>query len=482
MPLDSATGERAAQPLADLSAEITTLAAHLHAATYRLLVLIEEFDRRGGWGEWGVLSCAHWLSWNCGIDLGAAREKVRVARCLPHLPQIADAFRKGEVSYSKVRAMTRVATPENEDYLLMIARHGSASHVERLVRGFRRVLRTMEREHTHALHEAREADVFWDDDGMLVVNARLTPEQGAVFVKALEAAREARFRERAAAQAHDDASAPGGVSAEVSCKAETAPDTHSARRADALVAMAESFLDHGLAGAGTAERHQVVLHVTAAATRSPEPGIFDACTLEAGPPIAGDTARRLGCDASLVRMVESAAGEPLDVGRRMRTVPPAIRRALERRDGGCRFPGCTNRRHVDAHHVHHWADGGETSLQNLVLLCRRHHRLVHEGGFAVRAVDGARHLVFSRRDGEAIPRVPPPLPPPVFDVAHLVEAHRIAALEIAPETCVPIGNSATMDEAMAVDGVLQASGYALHVDPPVLRDGATVPGTLPLAS
>jgi hypothetical protein len=457
MPVDSPTGERAAQPLADLCAEITTLAAHLHAATYRLLVLIEEFDRRGGWGEWGVLSCAHWLSWKCGIDLGAAREKVRVARCLAHLPQIAESFRKGEVSYSKVRAMTRVATPENEDYLLMIARHGSASHVERLVRGFRRVLRTMEREHANALDEARKLDVFWDDDGMLVVNARLTPEQGALFVKALEAAREAQYRERAAARAHDDASAPGGVSAQVSCKADTPPATHAAHRADALVAMAEGFLDHGLAGAGSAERHQVVVHVTAPARRAPERGGFDACALEAGPPIAEDTARRLGCDASVVRMVETAAGEPLAVGRKMRTVPPAIRRALERRDGGCRFPGCTNRRHVDAHHIRHWADGGETSLQNLVLLCRRHHHLVHEGGFAVRALDGARHLVFSRRDGEAVPRVPPPLPPPVFDVAHLVEATRIAALEITPETCVPIGDGDAMDEAMAVEGLLQAS-------------------------
>ena len=133
-----------------LGQEITQLAAHIHAATYRLLCLIREFDTRGGWGGVGVMSCAHWLNWQCGISLNAAREKVRVAHALGGLPKMSAAFAKGEVSYSKVRAMTRVATPENEDYLLMVAHHGTATHVDRLVRAYRGVERREERERAGA--------------------------------------------------------------------------------------------------------------------------------------------------------------------------------------------------------------------------------------------------------------------------------------------------------------------------------------------
>ena len=113
--------------LDSLEHQITELAAHIHAANYRLLCLIAEFDRREGWCQWGILSCAHWLNWKCGIGLGAARDKVRVARSLESLLRISEAFRSGQVSYSKVRAMTRVATPENETYLLNIAHHGTAA-------------------------------------------------------------------------------------------------------------------------------------------------------------------------------------------------------------------------------------------------------------------------------------------------------------------------------------------------------------------
>ena len=142
-------------PVEDLEDEITELYAHITAATYRLLVLIAALDRRGHYGAWGLRSCAHWLNYKCGISLGAAREKVRVARVLPELPKISAAFAAGAVSYSKVRAMTRVATPENEDYLLMIARHGTAWHVETLVREYRSVRREEERARAEHQHEER---------------------------------------------------------------------------------------------------------------------------------------------------------------------------------------------------------------------------------------------------------------------------------------------------------------------------------------
>ena len=156
--------------LQTLEDQITELAAHISAATWRLLTLIREYDLCSGWNGGGTKSCAHWLNWKCGIALGAAREKVRVAHALANLPQINDAFREGRLSYSKVRAMTRVATPENEDYLLMIARHGTASHMERLVRSYRRIGRLEAQEQL----SRRELICYIDDDGSYVIRGRLT--------------------------------------------------------------------------------------------------------------------------------------------------------------------------------------------------------------------------------------------------------------------------------------------------------------------
>ena len=182
--------------LETLEHQITELAAHIHAANYRLLCLIAEFDRREGWFQWGILSCAHWLNWKCGIGLGAARDKVRVARNLGSLPNISEAFRTGQVSYSKVRAMTRVATPENEHYLLNIARHGTAAHVERLVCNYRKVQRIAERQRANTLHEERCVKFHHDTDGALVLEARLPPETGAIVLEALAAAGEAMYVRR----------------------------------------------------------------------------------------------------------------------------------------------------------------------------------------------------------------------------------------------------------------------------------------------
>src|SRR5580692_12307793 len=122
----------------ELAAQITELTGHLNAANGRWLSLIAEFDRLEGWSDGSTSSCAHWLNWQCGIDLGAAREKVRVAHALEKLPRIAAAMARGELSYSKARALTRVACENTEEYFLSIALHGTASHVEKLVRHYRR--------------------------------------------------------------------------------------------------------------------------------------------------------------------------------------------------------------------------------------------------------------------------------------------------------------------------------------------------------
>src|SRR5438128_11791752 len=178
-----------------LGDEIAELSAHLDAATARLLDLIREFDARGGWGN-GFRSCAEWLSWRVGLDLGAARERVRVARALETLPLLAGALARGELSYAKVRALTRVATPETEERLLAVGRAGTACHVERIVRGWRRVDRIAEVRETALRHNSRALRVYQDEDGMVVVRGRLAPEAGAVLLQALTAAREALYRQR----------------------------------------------------------------------------------------------------------------------------------------------------------------------------------------------------------------------------------------------------------------------------------------------
>src|SRR5215813_3562285 len=172
-----------------LGDEIAELAVHLEAGTARFLDLIREFDSRGGWNN-GFRSCAAWLSWRVGLDLGAARKRVRVARALGTLPLLAQALARGELSYAKVRALTRVATPETEERLLKVGRTGTAEHVERIVRGWRRVDRIAEAKETARRHKSRALHVYQDEDGMVVIRGRLVPEVGAMVMKALEAARE----------------------------------------------------------------------------------------------------------------------------------------------------------------------------------------------------------------------------------------------------------------------------------------------------
>jgi hypothetical protein len=360
-----------------LGETIAALAARLHAATYELLVLLREFDERTGWDN-GFLSCAHWLHWRTGIDLGAAREKVRVAKALPALPRVSAAMQRGQLSYAKVRALTRVATADNEVSLLDLALAGNCAHVERVVRAWRRVDRVQAARETAARHLQRQLSTWVDDDGMVVIRGRLTPEVGAVVQRALEAAADRLGR--------DTAAAPTGheMAEEV---------TPAQRRADALALLAESALAADFDGGTAGDRYQVVLHVNAddavntriesSTTPASSAAMDGVVEVDHGALyVSTETSQRLSCDASLVHMHHDADGTVLDVGRKTRTIPPSIRRALAARDTGCRFPGCTSRR-CDAHHVRHWSEGGSTRLDNLVLLCRRHHRAVHEGGFRV---------------------------------------------------------------------------------------------------
>ncbi|MGH7268144.1 MAG: DUF222 domain-containing protein, partial [Candidatus Rokuibacteriota bacterium] len=395
----------------------------------------------GGWGT-GFRSCAHWLNWRVGLDLGAARERVRVARALGELPQLAAALARGELSYSKVRALTRVATPETEATLLGVGRAGTASHVERIVRGWRQVDRQVEAQETTARHHGRSLQVYQDDDGMWVVRGRLEPETGAVLLRALEAAGEALYqRGRATAEEAD-------------------PPTPGQRQADALALVAETALQHGLEPEPASERYQVVVHVDAAALADPDqPG---QSALEDGVRVSAETSRRLACDATRVEMRHAADDAVLDVGRRIRAIPPALRRALQARDRGCRFPGCEVR-HAQGHHIHHWASGGPTRLDNLALLCRRHHRAVHEEGYRVeRDADGTLH--FRKPNGWPILAVPPPAAVPPDPVDALVATHQARGLAIGPGTGMPSWLGERLD-----------LGWAISVLHPAANPGAYRP-------
>jgi hypothetical protein len=414
-PDSAGQGER---PLESLEQELCELAAHIAIATCRWLELVAEFDERGGWAEWGVKSCAHWLSWRCSIGLVTAREHVRIAHKLRELPKVREAFARGELSYCKVRALCRVARPETEAGLLEIALHATGAQLEKLVRGYAGALSatlgTAQR-----VHDLRYLRWSWNEDGSLRLEGRLPAEDGAVVLKALDAL------VAPAGEAEDYAASPAG-----------------ACRADALVAMARS----AAGSAGESRPCELVVHVDAQTLEADE--VVERCHVAEGPALAPETARRLGCDAAVVRIVERD-GRPLTVGRRTRTIPPAVRRALRSRDEGCRFPGCTHERFLHAHHIQHWARGGPTTLENLVQLCSYHHRLVHEGGFRVECERG--RVRFRRPDGTVIGAVPSGVR---ASGPGLSQQHRELGVVVNQNTCRPRSAGDRLDYDLAVDGLV----------------------------
>ena len=406
------------EALERLESEITELWGHLTAATYRFLALVAEFDRSEAYLRHGLPSTAHWLNWQCGIGMTAARTKVRVARALEHLPEISAGFARGEFSYSKVRAIARVATPANESVLAHVARYGTASHVEKLVRKYRWTQRRDAERNAQSQHLNRCVHYFYDEHDTFVLNARLPPEIGAIVAKALQAAGHV-LRESDECKLHGRDLPEHGLRDERGelarhGSAATLPwsqlsTVRAADRADALRLIAEGFLaarSEEIESTSSGDRFQVVVHVDQAVLAEPVAALSESephrCELDAGPALALATVRRLCCDGTAVGILQGRDGEPLNIGRKSRAIPPAIRRAMLARDGGCRFPGCDRTRFCDGHHVKHWATGGETKLGNLVTLCSFHHTLVHEGGFGVTVTDDG-VFVFTRPDGRRIP-------------------------------------------------------------------------------
>lgn len=581
-------------PLAELESELLGLAGHIAAAQSRFLALLAEFDDRGGWAGPGLRSCAHWLSWRAGMSLRTATEHVRVAHAVTRLPLVAAAFADGALSYSKVRAITRVAVPDasatgtgpestgggplagagershsadggadaqgssdreetaersaeradampttpgrvadaprssgpegtaarsaertdprpdargraadapgssgpegtavrsaertepgpdargraagapdswerelaaarsaerdtgtarppvvasaasggrrpegptSEKVLLDLALAGTASHVERVVRAARRLAAGAE------VQTARRSVSWrWDQDGMLVLRARLDPAAGAALLATLEEAAGPTDSRRS----HDDPPAPPDV---LERGAEEAPgaaaDSTAARRADALVELVTREVGPGPSVARG--RAEFVVHLDLAAVGAAPGGATAggaalggaALGGPSGPELPAATARRLACDARARVLLSGARNGPLYLGRRRRLASPAqIATLTVRDDGRCRFPGCTHRRYLHAHHVRSWLDGGRTDLDNLVLLCGFHHRLVHDRGYGIRG-DGGGAWRFSRPDGTPVPPAGAPLHGSARD---LVDSHVRAGLRIGPGTLTP---------------------------------------------
>ncbi|MFK7893796.1 MAG: DUF222 domain-containing protein [Granulosicoccus sp.] len=431
----------------ELESSITKLCVDLNAATYRQLVLIAEFDRRKAWGGNGVRSCAHWLNWRCGISLVAAREKVRVAHALEKLPRTSEAFASGQLSYSKARAITRVGTEHNEECLLTYARYGSASHLDKTVRLYRRQFNSagemmedynqpvfppkpvdtlanasdderFDAENQGAMHkhDYRELNCYWDEHGCLIIRARLTAEQGALVMKAMDAAMESINESAPSLESDSHAlernKTPVVESMELNQTVEPLSEkdklklkfrNERRKRADSLALLASEFLKQNTPAGGIDDRYQVVIHVDSKVLAKQEfftPDGKPDCYIEKQVALPVETARRLSCSCKVVTAL-TREGEPLNISRSSRTIPTGIKRALDIRDGRCMFPGCDCNKHLDAHHIQHWANGGETSLENLVQVCHYHHKLLHEGQYSVeRTFDGS--LLFKRPDGSVL--------------------------------------------------------------------------------
>lgn len=366
----------------ELDKAIGKLNQSINASSYQLLLLIREFDERAGWAGWSFPDGVSWLKWRCDLGAGTAREKLRIAHALKELPLISGEFAAGKLSYSKVRVMTRVATSANESELIEMARRMTVCHLAEHCKQ-----RSNASPSSTALaknaHESRSYRVWHDQArGTVHVSLEIPVEEGELLEKAVEKAAVRSAKELGTTHHHAD----------------TEP-SWSSLQADAMVNIMREFLgssdgSHTKSRSSSADHYQVMVHVDEDALNKNESDVNSQYPIE--------SVRRLCCDGSIIPIVENAKGEPLNVGRKVRTITTAINRALWSRDRGCAFPGCSHTRFVDAHHIKHWADGGETSVDNLVLLCSSHHKLVHEGGYSVMR-DHRQELFFKRPDGKAVP-------------------------------------------------------------------------------
>ena len=453
-------------PLERLEAQICELAGHLAAATCRFLLLVGDFDARQGWATWDLPSCSAWLSWKCQVAPGTAREHVRVARALRTLPVITSEFAAGRMSYAKVRALTRIATPQTESDLAELAGPMTAGQLERFVAAHRRVSRADDQDAI----TARRLRYRIADDGSFAITVRLSATDGAIVLQALRAAcgdlehphRLHSDAQPSDAQPSDDRPSDARPSddrpsddrpSDAQPGDKTAPASEqqtAASLAGALVDLAGGYLAGKIARASNPDIYQVIVHVgpealTAGPSDAPpeqtrptgHPADPARCHIEDGPAISPATAQRIACQATVSWMLHDHDGTLLDVGRRHRTPPPALRRAVRERDRcRCQAPGCQSRR-TDIHHVRPWAKGGKTRLRDLILLCEAHHMIVHAYGYIITLADDGKY-VFARPDGTILPNCPQ-LPQPRGGIA---SQH---AADVTADTIIPAGLGDKLD-------------------------------------
>jgi uncharacterized protein DUF222/HNH endonuclease len=355
---------------------------------------LAEVERRRMFAVDGHLSSAAWLAHRHGVSRRFAEASVRRALALEQMPAVARAFAGGEVSASAVAvlASAQEAAPDafgrSESELLDAARTMGFAELRATTDAWRVAAdREQALEEEDLRHERRRLDLCPDVSGMTRVSGEVDAEDGQVLITAIRAQMDAETRSRTGSDAR----------------------TPTQRRADALGEICRAWLASRDRPMLAGERPHVVITIDLDALDGRSGGEASPAhaRLEDTGSITPETARRLACDADVTRVVTRGGSQPLELGRRTKVVPPGLRRAISVRDGGCRFPGCGRPPGwCDAHHVRHWADGGETSLSNLVLLCRPHHRTIHRG-FGVQMVDG--RPVFTRPDGSLIEdRAPPP--------------------------------------------------------------------------
>lgn len=374
------------QKLLDLQGEINRLEA-------RFVARLREFDRSEEWKLDGMASPQAWLRYHGRMTGPAASSRVKVARRLVELPRTTEAFDEGVISRDHVavivsgteltdgldgstrvdRAEIEQAIAAGEEIFVDSAREMDPSNLRRVATHFRHAVEPqvvvadeVESVARRTLHMSKSLD------GRFHLKGEFDVEGGTVIKTAL-----------------DSLMAPDGNDGEVADTADRPPRSASRRRADALVATCEKALSTGELPSTGGERPHVSV-VVDLETLTRLAGV-PAAELEDGSPLSGEAARRLACDAGVVRVVTDGVSQPLDVGRKMSTVPAYIRRALVVRDGGCAWPGCDRPPgRTDAHHIVHWAHGGDTCVENLVLLCRAHHTKVHEHRWTVKLTGDGR--------------------------------------------------------------------------------------------
>ena len=394
-------------------------AGQIASMTARFLLLVSEFDRRIGWSGDGIMSCAHWLTLRTGLSTRTAQEYVRVARTLDELPRIRAAFAQGRLSYSKVRALTRVVTPDREDELLNVALSADAAQLERVVRAIRSIDQR-EREATEGEVEST-ASWEWNSDGTLSARMRLSAMDGASFMAATVRAEYERTRN---VEADEDVPDIAELAAAQDVSSEELGLEPSDRRlwrhtpsniAPAVVLMADT-MQSAIKVPTFTPGAEVVVHSHERDDGAPDLPVVVAPDphVEGGPAVSGAEVTEASCAGTKTDVHHGKQGSIPSWGRRTRTPSTRTLRAILARDGGCRYPGCGRTRHLHAHHVRFWSHGGDTTPDNLVLLCSSHHRSLHRGEFLIRAHALQQFTFHRQNDHQPIEQAPPTSVPGVW--------------------------------------------------------------------